>query len=191
MAAALPPHDLAPVSAQPLVVCAGPLSPLRGQHRVLQAFHILKTYLCLDAHLALAGGTDDGGYMKRLSRFGAELSLSDVVFTGELTDSQLAALYQRAAVLIDMAAREHEHGHLVQALANGVPVVCGSGGREIVGAAGIAVEGLTPALAAEALARILGDPELRLQMSSASLDRARSLDDAPGRERSMAGASVW
>jgi D-inositol-3-phosphate glycosyltransferase len=144
---------------------------------VLQAFHVLRTYLKRDACLVLIGPVVDAGYAGCLSRFVLELVLPDVVFTSDLTDPQIAFVYGRADVVMSMALDGPVGPGLIEAMGCGIPILARGPGviRELVGDAGIVIDDLEPVLAAEALARILDDEKLRLRLERGSRRRAEEL----------------
>jgi glycosyltransferase involved in cell wall biosynthesis len=153
------------------------VQPDQGQHRVIQAFHVLKTYLCRDAHLVIVGPAGDTGYIGSLNRFVLELFLPGVDFATDLSDAQIAFVYRRADVVISMALGGRVAPELVEAMGFGIPVLAQGPGaaRELVGRAGIVIDDLEPVLAAEAIERILGDASLRRRLQAGSRRRAVEL----------------
>jgi glycosyltransferase involved in cell wall biosynthesis len=153
------------------------MQPDQGQHRVIQAFHVLKTYLRRDAHLVLVGPAGDAGYIGSLNRFVLELFLPGVDFATDLNDAQIAFVYRRADVVISMALGGHVAPELIEAIGFGVPILArGSVAmRELVARAGVVIDDLEPVLAAEALERILADSSLRRRLKAGSRRRAAEL----------------
>jgi glycosyltransferase involved in cell wall biosynthesis len=153
------------------------MQPDQGQHRVIQAFHVLKTYLRRDAHLVLVGPVGDAGYIGSLNRFVLELFLPGVDFATDLNDAQIAFVYRRADVVISMPLSGRVAPGLIEAMGFGVPILARGPGavRELVGRAGIVIDDLEPVLAAEAIERIVGDASLRRRLKAESHRRAAGL----------------
>jgi len=112
-----------------------------------------------------------------------ELGLGDSVsFLGPLSEVEVRSEYDRADVFA-LACRELENGDrdgipnvIVEAMAHGLPVVSttGSGVSEAVvdGESGFLLPQDDPEAFAGALARILGDVQLRARVGSAARERA-------------------
>ena len=140
--------DLVPADG-PLIVSAGNLIPLKGQHLVIEALGALP-----DTRLVLAGqGPEDAALRAQASRLG----LADrIVFAGNLQPSRLADLLSAADVMALPSEREGLANVWVEALACGTPLVITDvgGAREVVRqpAAGRIVE-----RSAQAIAQAIGD----------------------------------
>ncbi|HYL07738.1 MAG TPA: glycosyltransferase, partial [Candidatus Udaeobacter sp.] len=86
----------------------------------------------------------------------------------------LSALYESASVLAYPSLYEGFGLPLLEAMSRGVPAVVGSSGAlpELGGKAVIAVEAQDPTVIAEALERLLADPELRRKLGQEGKLRA-------------------
>jgi glycosyltransferase involved in cell wall biosynthesis len=109
----------------------------------------------------------------------ARLGLGErVSLLGELDERAVADCYDSADVFVLPTLQETYGMAVAEALAHGLPVVAtetGSIPAMVGNAAGLIVRrGDTPALGA-ALARIIGDPALRQQLSEGAADAARRL----------------
>lgn len=186
-----PPGDgsALPATDGPVVTFVGRLAPNKAHELLIQAFHVLKTYLCPTAHLVLAGERRfHAVYRLALERYVAELALPDVHFTGGLTNAALADLYRRSDVFLCMSRYEGFCVPLVEAMAFGVPVVAWgvTAVGETVGDAGVVLDEPRPALAAEAVARVLADAALRARLRARADARLREFDAAAVGRRMVA-----
>jgi phosphatidylinositol alpha-1,6-mannosyltransferase len=132
----------------------------------------------------IVGGGDD---RPRLEGLAQELGLSQhVVFTGEVTDSELAALYQRSEVFLLPArtvinkfdAKGEGFGIVfLEAMAFGKPVIGPNYGAPVEliqhGKSGLLVDPGDPASVAEALLSILTTPDLAREMGKVGSEWVR------------------
>jgi phosphatidylinositol alpha-1,6-mannosyltransferase len=112
-----------------------------------------------------------------------------VIFSGRVTDDELLEAYQHCGVFV-MPSRVEYDGHTdswagegfglvyVEAEACGRPVVCSADGGAaetiIDGKTGLLVDPRSPLKVAEAIARILGDPEFADKLGRAGREHAVS-----------------
>ena len=164
----------------PVVMFTGRISPNKRFEDLLQAFHVLKTYLRPNAHLVLSGSHHHVGYLLSLQRFQQELRLRDVVMPGHLSNAELVALYRRADVFLCLSEHEGFGAPLAEAMAFDVPVVARAAAAipETVGQAAVLLPDGSPALAAEAVHRVLEDAELRRRLVAAGRRRVADLEPA-------------
>ena len=123
----------------PLVLFVGQLLPHKRPDLLLQAYHVLTTYLMPDAHLVLLGPARLERYHRGLQTLAAELNLHRAQITGWLTREQLAAYYRRADVFATMSEHEGVCVPLLEAMSFDVPVVARAYGAipETMGDAGL------------------------------------------------------
>ncbi|MDF3288557.1 glycosyltransferase family 4 protein [Streptomyces silvisoli] len=154
---------------RPVVVCVSRLVPRKGQDTLIQAMpRILRRVP--DAVLLIVGG---GPYRAQLERLAAQIGVAESVrFTGPVAWEELPAHYGAGDVFA-MPCRTRRGGLDVEGLgivyleasATGLPVVAGdSGGAPdavLDGETGWVVRGGSAAEAAERVAVLLEDPELR------------------------------
>jgi phosphatidylinositol alpha-1,6-mannosyltransferase len=161
----------------PLIVGVSRLVPRKGFDVLIDAVARLGS----DVALALAGAGRDG---TRLARRAARRGLAGRFrLLGPLPEADLPALYATADVFA-MLCRERWGGLeaegfgivFLEAAACGVPAVAGrSGGSEEAvadGETGFVVDPRDPGAAADALARLLDDPDRRTAMGVAARRRA-------------------
>lgn len=175
---------VAPPAGGPVLIQVAPLKPGRGQEKLIQSFHVLKTYHRTDAELYLVGSPGDGRHRLRLEAYADELRLPGVHFTGRVHLPQLAAIYRRGDVVVSLSEQEGFAIPLVEAMAFGVPVVAraAAGIPETVGRAALLLDEPGPATVAEAVRRVLEDSTLRQRLAVAGRERAAALaPEATGR----------
>ena len=99
-----------------------------------------------------------------------------VTFLGDLTNKELMAIYQRAAVLVTPSRAEGFGLPVIEAMANGCPVIAADSGSlpEIVSNAGLIVPTNDPSGIADAIHRVMNTPELRQHLTAAGRARAAS-----------------
>ena len=147
------------------------LVPHKGHAALIEVLGALRRE-GLDVRLTIVG---TGPNMSALQQLVTRLDLQDaIVFTGSVTDGELARLYRSAdvfALLSEAVGHEIEGFGIVflEAASYGIPVVAGrSGGSEDAvdtGKNGFLVAGAAEALSA--LRSLIRDPELRLRMGRA------------------------
>ncbi|MEV4328986.1 glycosyltransferase family 4 protein [Streptomyces sp. NPDC049597] len=165
-------RDRLGLSDRPVVVCVSRLVPRKGQDTLILAMPAILAKVP-DAVLLIVGG---GPYEKDLRRLAAETGVAGSVrFTGAVPWSELPAHYGAGDVFA-MPCRTRRGGLDVEGLgivyleasATGLPVVAGdSGGAPdavLDGETGWVVRGGSPEDAAERIATLLGDAELRRRM---------------------------
>jgi glycosyltransferase involved in cell wall biosynthesis len=176
-----PPRErfwLPPREEGPVIVFVGRIAPNKGQHRLLQAFHVLKTYHRPDSHLFLVGGKGISGYSDAVHQYQRELGLADVTFTGGISDEELAAVYRRADVLVCLSEHEGFCAPLVEAMAFGVPVVAldSAAVADTLGGAGLLLDSAAPDLVAEAIREVLEDRPLRDELLRRGTERVQEFE---------------
>ena len=107
-----------------------------------------------------------------------------VVDLGYVDDETLAAVYAGSSLFLFPSRSEGFGLPVVEAMAHGVPVICGPAAavREVAAGAALAGDG-TPEVIADAVVRLLRDPGERERLRAAGLSRAsRFTWAAPARE---------
>lgn len=97
-----------------------------------------------------------------------------VRYLGHVDEPTLASLYESASVLAYPSLYEGFGLPLLEAMSRGVPAVVGAAGAlpELGGGAAIAVDAQDPVAIAEALERLLSNPDLRRQLGEEGKRRA-------------------
>ncbi|WP_173977757.1 glycosyltransferase family 1 protein [Magnetospirillum sp. UT-4] len=124
--------------------------------------------------LRVAGRIVDPWYHAQVMALAAELGVADrLTFLGRLDEAALVDLYRRCAAFVFPSTAETFGNPLVEAMACGAPVACSNAAAmpEIVGDAALLFDPLDAAAMREALARLLGDADLRGELSGRALRR--------------------
>ncbi len=144
----------------------------KGYDELLAALPALRE-LAPNARLVVAGGGSDQPRLEALAR---DLGVAGaVLFTGQISDATLAALYERAAVFT-LPSRVEGFGLVfVEAMRAGKPCVAlaGTAPAEIVvhGETGLHASDAEPATLASALARLLANPDEAARLGEAGRRR--------------------
>lgn len=160
---------------EPLVIYIGRLVVEKGPLVLVDAMaEVVKKVP--EARLLFAGtGPLQGEIASRIAAKGLE---GRARLLGHLDDERLRDLYSKAWVAAFPSAYEPFGIVALEAMATGVPVVVGSAGglREIVagGEVGLVVEPNNPIALAEAITRLLSDPEAAEAMAAKAKSRALS-----------------
>ncbi|WP_433193503.1 glycosyltransferase family 4 protein [Nocardia sp. CA-107356] len=160
---------------RPTILCLSRLVPRKGQDALIVAMLEIRDRIP-GAVLVVAGG---GPYEEKLHALAAAIGVSDdVVFTGRVPSSELAAHHTLADVFA-MPSRTRGAGLDVEGLgivyleasASGVPVVAGSSGGApetvLEGKTGRVVDGRKTTEIANAIVDILSDRDVAAEMGTA------------------------
>lgn len=125
------------------------------------------------ATLTIVGDGDD---RPDLESFAAVHALENTVrFLGRIADDELAAVYAQADVFAMPSKQEGFGLVFVEAMARGLPCVCGNqdASREVVreNVTGLAVDADSPEAIGYAIAKLLADDSLRLRLGTAGRQR--------------------
>lgn len=163
-AATAAPPDSMPDTKLPVIVAAGRLQPEKDYPTLIEAFALVKREI--DAELWILG---EGPERARIERRIQALGLGDSVRLLGFQDAPQAFM-RRATVFALTSLYEGFGNVIVESLAVGTPVVatdCPYGPREILGEqeGGLLAPVGDPAALANALRRLIMDPELRASLS--------------------------
>jgi glycosyltransferase involved in cell wall biosynthesis len=143
----------------------GRVIPNKGIHNLIRAFAVFQRRVQPLSRLLLVG--DSRGhepYLRRLQELVEALGVEEVVFTGHVDGADLREYYRLAHCFVSLSEHEGFCVPLLEAMAAGLPVVAYAAGAvgETLGGEGVLLPpGASPAMVAEVLERILGDPSLR------------------------------
>jgi phosphatidylinositol alpha-1,6-mannosyltransferase len=164
-------------SAALRLLCVGRLIERKGQQHLLRAFaQLCARFPGQGLQLSLVGTGDNEQPLRRLA---AELGVAGRVdFTGFVDRDGMPAVYNRADIFVLPSESEGMSIALLEAMASGLPVVVtATGGTdELVTPElnGLVVPWADVGRLAEALARLVAQPELRAAMGERSRERARA-----------------
>lgn len=172
-----PPEPFA--DGRPTVLFVGRLERRKGLRFLLEAFARIQER-CPEARLLVVGAFGKAEKAPYVAQAWA-LRLRNVRFIGYVPDEELPRYYRAATVFCAPAIGMESFGIvLLEAMAAGVPVVATDipGYNEVVehGVQGFLVPPEDPEALAEALLRVLEDPDLRARMGEAGRRRARAYD---------------
>jgi glycosyltransferase involved in cell wall biosynthesis len=99
-----------------------------------------------------------------------------VTFTGRISDAEFVRQYARAAVAVVPSVYEGFGLPAGEAMACGVPVIATTGGAlpEVVGDAGILVPPRSPQALADAIGRLMDNPERAAALGRAGYERVQA-----------------
>ena len=155
------------------ILFVGRFEPRKGLLDLLKAYRILRKTGC-NCRLLVVGG---GPQAKEARRYLATRKLGGVEFLGRVSDEERDALFKTADVYASPATGRESFGIvLLEAMAAGTAIVASDihGYKGVVqrGRQGLLVPPGKPKELAGALAKLLGDDELRASMARAGLERA-------------------
>jgi phosphatidylinositol alpha-1,6-mannosyltransferase len=160
----------------PTLLTVGDVKPRKGQYFSLAAFAQVKAQFP-EARYFIAGSCQPNEYYRRLQALIRERQIQDVFFLGAVAEAELHDLYRQASVLVltpqDSGLHFEGFGLVyLEAGAYGLPVV----GTRTGGVSDAVQDGVTGFLAsaedvdgiAQALLRLLSDPDLAREMGRAN-----------------------
>lgn len=163
---------------EPFVLCAaGGISPHKNVETLVEAMALVRA----PARLVVAGALDDEAYASSLDAVHRLVSERDlrgrVLFPGFVADELLAALYRRAAVVVNPSLAEGFGLTAVEAAACGAPVVLSDipAHRETLGPAAAFFDPRQPRPLAALLDELLGDDAGRRRLGAACLEAVSGL----------------
>jgi glycosyltransferase involved in cell wall biosynthesis len=182
----LPGTDPAPLAtgsncAELTLLCAASLTPRKGHAVLLWALAQLQDR---PWRLRCAGSAmHDPATAADLRALAATLGLAErIEWLGELESATLNAAYQQADVFVLPSFHEGYGMVLAEALARGLPMVSTTAGAipdTVPAAAGLLVPPGDAAALAEALARVIDEPDLRERLAAGARAARQTLPDWP------------
>jgi len=164
-----PPRDGSPIFR---MVCAARLAPVKGQHVLLAALNILvQAGRKVSIHLA-GGGPDRQSLERDVAARGLQ---QHVIFEGLLNQDQLSQLYRDSDAMVLASFAEGVPVALMEAMAMEIPCVTTwiTGVPELIENMkdGLLVAPGDEHGLAEAIARLMDDPELRFRLGRAGREK--------------------
>jgi glycosyltransferase involved in cell wall biosynthesis len=168
------PNERAPAASEreDLVLCVGAIQKRKNVARLVKAFERLpKSW-----RLALAGAPDGYGAAEELRAVEESPRRADIDVLGYVSAEALASLYRRAAIFAFPSLAEGFGMPVLEAMSHGAPVVTSQSSAlpEVAGDAAILVDPFDPGAIAEALLRLVGNPDLRDDFARRGVERARA-----------------
>jgi glycosyltransferase involved in cell wall biosynthesis len=175
----------------------GKVSPHKAPHDLVKMLAVYRRLYDDRARLRLVGSPLGDRYGPALAAFVEELGLGGAVtVTGSVSAAELEAYYRAADVFVCASDHEGFCVPVVEAMGHGVPVVAYGVAAlpETVGDAGLVLPDKSPLPFAAAVARVVGDPDLRARLAAAARRRVdhyavkRSTERFVGLVREAVGA---
>lgn len=170
----------------PNVLFVGRVSPNKCLEDLISTFYHLKRRVMPDARLVLVGSAlGTRTYLEYLRELTEQLGLSDVVFAGHVSTSELVAYYQTASVYLCMSEHEGFGVPFTESMHFGVPIIAykGSAVPETLGGSGILVMTRDYPLIAELIGLVIEDEALRDRIVARQRVRLASFTPQAVRER--------
>lgn len=160
--------------SRPFVFSVGGSDDRKNIRGLIDAFRLLPPALRIGHQLVVTCGWRDGDEQKTRD-FAASRGVADaLVLTGEIEDADLRVLYQRCSAFAFPSLYEGLGLPLLEAMHCGAPTIGGhnSSQIEVVGDAGLLVDGHDSADIAEALRTLLERPEFARSLGDRAMARA-------------------
>lgn len=157
---------------RPVVLCIGPKRPHKNIPRVLEALALLPQ----EGRPALVLSGHPAAYDAELRSTAERLGIAaDVCFAGWVSASDLEGLYGLATLVALPSLHEGFGLPVLEAMSRGVPVVTAnrSAMPEVAGGAALLVDPERTEAIADAIGRLLDDPQLRAELAEKGIERAR------------------
>ncbi|MBV8462110.1 MAG: glycosyltransferase family 4 protein, partial [Acidimicrobiales bacterium] len=142
----------------------GRLAPNKGHERAIAALLAAHRTSDPEARLTVIGAPSEPHYAAALRSFAGRLGLGGAVsFVTGLREEELASYYRESDVLVMLSEHEGFGVPLVEAMAQGLPVVAYRAGAvaETAGDAALLLDGRGPRRVADAVAGLLSDDQAR------------------------------
>lgn len=159
----------------------GRIAPNKRQDNLIRTFALLHKFYRADVRLILAGKAEGmETYQAELERLVAANGVDDVVFTGQISESELVGLYRSADLFVSMSEHEGFMVPLIEAAYFEVPIVAYSAGAvpETLSGQGIALPDTDIEAAAATWDRVLSDPVLHKQLVQGQKQILKKFDHA-------------
>jgi L-malate glycosyltransferase len=163
------------------ILSVGRIVPNKRIEDLLGAFAAFRLRVPWSRLLLVGDHRGQERYLDSLLQLASTLGLCDVVFTGHVTDRELESYYSVAAAYLSLSEHEGYCVPLVEAMAQGLPVVAFAAGAvpETLGGAGVLLSDKSAANVAAALQAVVADRDTRdavLRAQALVVGRLRARD---------------
>jgi glycosyltransferase involved in cell wall biosynthesis len=167
-----PAQRAATEATDPMVLCVSSLERHKNIPTLIRAFR--RIVRSQPHHLVLAGGRGGGAEEVRAAVRNSEIPESRIHFLGHVDENRLADLYRNAEVTVCPSLYEGFGLTVLEAMANGSPVIASDipAHREVAGDAAQFVSAQSEAEVADALVDLIGDETRRGEFRARGLDRS-------------------
>lgn len=159
------------------ILTLGSIQPRKNLARLIRAFGMLRSRDSKkQAPQLVIAGKRGWLYDETLRVAGEHEAGRDIVFTGYVQERDLPALYSAAACFVYPSYYEGFGLPVVEAMQCGTPVVAGNQTSlpEVVGDGGVLVDPFSERELAEAIARVIDNPDYRAELRVKGLARAKA-----------------
>lgn len=159
---------------KPFILYVGNAYPHKNLERMILAFGELTTKYLMDYQLIIAGKKDS--FHEVLEQAVSESGLNDrVIFTGYVSDRELAGLYKKADLYVFPSLSEGFGLPPLEAMSHGLPVASSNATclPEILGDAAVYFNPRNISDIAKAMTAVLNDEKLSKKLSKAGLSQAK------------------
>jgi Glycosyltransferase len=159
----------------PFVLYAGNIKPHKNLERLIESFHLMRQDPELKGVQLLIIGDEISKYATLRRAVHRYKLHKHVRFFGFVSDQTLAALYRLANVFVFPSLYEGFGLPPLEAMASGTPVITSnvSSLPEVVGDAALMIDPYEPAAIADAMRRVLTEPDLHADLRARGFARAR------------------
>jgi len=157
----------------------GRVSPHKGHQQLIRVLALLAAGAESEVRLFIVGRPGPNTYVDLLHRVVTRFGLDRrVIFTGMVSQAQLAAHYSAADLFLCLSEHEGFCLPLLEAMRHGIPVVAHEAGAvgELVRDAGVLLRSRDPLVVAETVMRVTADPELRRRLVECQRVRVRQME---------------
>jgi glycosyltransferase involved in cell wall biosynthesis len=168
--------------AAPKLLCIAQVMPHKRPDFLVQAMHIVETYLGMKGFLLLVGPQRLERYARAIREQVQELNLVGVHLVGSVDDADLAAMLRAASVVVTASEHEGFCMPLVEAMTFDTPVLARACAAipETVGDAGLLLpQPAGPTLFAEAITELLANKPLQADLVARGRRRIAELEAHP------------
>jgi len=159
----------------------GRIVPNKAHQHLVRMMAAMRAAIDPGARLHVVGPPGAETYRRVLMGLVERLVPAGVVFTGAVSDAELAAHYRHADAYVSLSEHEGFGVPLVEAMRAELPIVAYDAGAvgETLGGTGVLLRTVDPTVVAEVVARVARDDELRAELKARQLERAAELESFP------------
>jgi glycosyltransferase involved in cell wall biosynthesis len=159
----------------------GRIVPNKAHQHLVRMMAAMRAAIDPGARLHVVGPPGPETYRRVLVGLVERLVPGGVIFSGAVSDAELAAHYRHADAFVCLSEHEGFGVPLVEAMRAELPIVAYDAGAvgETLGGAGVLLRTVDPRTVAEVVARVAGDEVLRAELTRRQLGRAAELESFP------------
>jgi len=156
------------------LLCLGGVDPRKNTGLMLRVYRRVREMVDIDVKMVIVG-IQRADLARMTNRLEGTYSVGEVIVTGFVTDEELVALYNGAAVFVYPSLAEGFGLPVLEAMACGTPVVASRATSipEIAGSAAVLKAPTSPEDLAMGIARLIVDEPLRSEYVKRGLQRVR------------------